>query len=577
MFNGAPRLSNKLRKMIDILIATMAIHLFLPQPVVAEMLTPKINLQCQQIEFPSNNELVNFDSMREHYSLEKYRGFKIGKIYVVNLPVFNLHDPEENNAFFRFINNIHFPTRHDVIRRQLLFDEGDDIQPRVVTETERLLRSNSFLSDAVVLPYQLCDDSLDVVVVVRDLWTMRPKFFISREGGFNKYGITLEDNNILGSGNSMFLQFVNDRERDTKSIGFGTKNLFATRVTLNTVYQDATDGFTKVLNVVRPFFSLDTSWSYGINLKERIFEESLQELNQNILTFDHIENEYQVFTGYSSGLNKGYTQRYVFGFNRTEDIFESADITAVIPDDRILAYPWLLYSIIEDNFAIYKNLNVLYRTEDVPVGLEFSTALGYADDRFGSELSQWVFSLSLSDSPLTLNQHLLKTKFEVEGFWDRDVNDFVNTISTINLSYYWLKSEKQRLFVGLTYDHGKNLASDELLPLGGDEGLRGYPSEFLLGERRLLINLEHRYIFDAHYLNIVRFAGVIFFDMGQTMSHSSTVATDSELLTSTGIGIRMSSSKTNIGKIVHIDLAFPLQQRDVVGDYEIRITGEATF
>jgi hypothetical protein len=576
-FNGVARLSNNRRKMIDIFIAVMAILLFVPQPVIAETLTSKINPQCQQIELPSDKELVNFDSLRERYSVEKYRGNKIGNIYVVNLPVFNLDDPDENNAFFRFINRVHFHTRHDVIRRQLLFDEGDDIQPRVITESERLLRGNSYLSDAVVLPYQLCDDSLDVVVVVRDLWTMRPQFFISRNGGFNKYGISLEDNNIFGSGNSMFLQFVNDRERDTKAIGFGTKHLFGTRVSLDTVYQDATDGFSKILNVVRPFFSLDTSWSYGINLKERIFEESLQELNQNIVTFDHFENEYQVFAGYSTGLIKGYTQRYIFGFKRTEDIFESTDITATTPNDRILAYPWLAYSIIEDNIAMYKNLNVLYRTEDVPVGLGFSTSLGYADDRFGSELSQWVFTLSLSDSPLKLSQHLLKTKFEVEGFWDRDAHDFVNTVSSFNLSYHWLKSAKQRLFVGLTYDHGKNLASDKLLPLGGDEGLRGYPSEYLLGERRLLLNLEHRHIFDAHYLNIVRFAGVIFFDMGQTSNHSNSVASDSEFLTSTGIGVRMSSSKTNIGNIVHIDLAFPLQQRDIVGDYEFRITGEATF
>ena len=570
-------MSNKPRKLFDILIAVAAIHLFVPLPAIAATLTPKINPQCQQIGLPSDNELVNFDAMRERSSLEKYDGRKIGNIYVINLPVFSLQDPEENNAIFRFINRVHFPTRHDVIRRQILFNEGDMLQPRVITESERILRSNSFLSDAVVLPYQLCDDSLDVVVVVRDLWTMRPQFFISRKGGYNEYGISLGDNNIFGSGNSMFLQYVNDRERDTKSIGYSTKHLFGTHVRLDTVYQDATDGFSKILNVVRPFYSLDSSWMYGINLKERIFEESLQELNQNILIFDHIENEYQVFAGYSSGLVKGYTQRYIVGFKRGEDIFESADITTTIPDDRILAYPWLLYSIVEDNIAIYKNLNVLYRTEDVPVGLGLSALLGYADDRFGSDLSQWVLSLSLSNSPLTLDQHLLKTKFEVNSFWDRDAHDFVNTVSSFNLSYYWLRTEKQRLFLGLTYDHGKNLASDELLPLGSDEGLRGYPSEYLLGERRLLLNLEHRHIFDAHYLNIARFAGVLFFDMGQTSNPSNSIATDSELLTSAGIGLRMSSSKTNIGNIIHIDLAYPLQQRDIVGDYEIRITGDATF
>ena len=555
----------------------MAIQLLVPQPAVAETVKSEINPQCQQIELPDDKELVDFKSMRTRYSLQQYSGMNIGKIDIINLPVFNLQDPQENNVLYRFINKIHSPTKNYVIRRQLLFKQGEILKPRLLTESERILRDNSYLSDAIVLPHQRCGDSVDLIVVVRDLWTLLPKLFFSRKGGNNKYGLTLEDKNILGTGNAMFLEFINDRERDSVALGYGTKQLFNTRISLDAVYSDTTDGLFKKLEVKQPFFALDTSWSFGAKFNERVFVESLEAFNQDIEIFDHIENNYQLFAGYSRGLKDGFTQRYTFGFSRSENIFGITNNTSTIPEDRILTYPWVQYSIIEDNFNIYQNLNALYRTEDVPIGLAFSSLLGYADESFSSELSQWVFSLRFQDSPLTLTRHLLRTNFQVGGFWDRDSNDFVNTIGSIDLSYFWLKTEKQRVFIGLSYDQGDNLTLDHLLPLGGDEGLRGYPSEYLLGEQRLLVNLEHRYFFNAHYLNLFRFASVIFFDMGQTKASEKSVGQDSELLTSAGVGIRINSSKTNVSRIIHIDLAFPLNARDDVSDYQLRITADATF
>ena len=218
---------------------------------------------------------------------------------------------------------------------------------------------------------------------------------------------------------------------------------------------------------------------------------------------------------------------------------------------------------VEDNFAIYRNLNALYRTEDVPIGVEFSATLGYADKKFDSELAQWVFNFSYHDSPLTLDRHLLKSELEIDGFWDRDIEDFVNTISSVQLSYYWLLAAKHRPFVRLKYDLGTNLTQDSLLPLGGDEGLRGYPSEYLLGDERLL--------------NLFRFAGVIFLDIGQTKFSNTGIGENSDLLSSAGIGLRLNSSKTNISRIVHLDLAFPLNDRKEIDDYQVRITSDSTF
>ena len=557
---------------------TALILLHLSLPVLAESLLPATDPQCQPVDLPADQELANFGTLRALYSMSKYEGSVIGRIHIVTIPVFNEYDERENNAVYRFINRIHSPTQHYVLKRQLLFNEGDRLQVRLLKESERKLRDSNYLSDAVIIPHQICGETVDIIVVSRELWTLLPKLYFSRKGGDNKYGLILEDENILGSGNTLFLEFIHDRERDTTAVGYRTRQLFGTRVTLDAIYADTTDGINKKLEITRPFYSLDTHWALGAKLNERVFKESLEAFNQPIGDFRHFENEYQFTAGYSTGLVDNYTQRYTFGFTRSEDLFEPIGSNPVtVPTDRILAYPWLQYSIVEDNFSIYRNLNALYRTEDVPIGIEFSALLGYADKSFDSELSQWVFEISYSDTPLSFSQHLLKSNVKMEGFWDREIEDFVNTVSTVELSYYWLLAEKHRPFVRMTYDHGTNLTPDHLLPLGGEEGLRGYPNEYLLGDERLLINLEHRYFFEAHYLNLFRFAGVIFIDIGRTKFGDSNLGEDSELLSSAGIGLRMNSSKTNISRIVHLDLAFPLNEKDELDQYQLRITSDSTF
>ena len=560
-----------------VFIMAMAMCALLFQRAMAETLLPEPDPSCQALELPANDQLADFESMRAHYSMQPYQGMIIGAVHSIQLPVFNVHDPAENNFLYRFINNIHIATKDSVIQRQLLFKQGDSLNPRLLAESERLLRNNNYLSDAIVLPYQRCGDLVDLVVVVRDLWTLLPKLYLSRKGGENKYGLVLEDSNIAGSGDTLYMEFIHEPQRDSTSLGYAARQLFDSRFNLDALYADNSDGRQKRLELTRPFYALDASWSMAVKFNQRLFDETLQAFNRDSETFQHADHDYQLSLGYSRGLMDGFSHRYSLGFSRMEDLFDRVDSMTTIPADRVLAYPWLHYSMIEDDFALYQNLNALYRTEDIPIGSRFSASLGYADDSFDSALSQWVFTLDVSHFLLTLNRHLLRSQIGIDGFWDRDSDDLVNTIGSLDLAYYWLTSENQRLYAGLSYDHGKNLAQDQLLALGDDEGLRGYPSEYLLGEQRLLTNLEYRYFFDSHYLGLFRFAGVIFFDMGQTWYSDNREGADSPLLTSTGLGLRLNSSKTNISRIVHIDLGFPLQRKKELDDYQLRISAEATF
>ena len=65
-------------------------------------------------------------------------GARIGEIRILNLDIFDLQDPQEDNALFRLANKLHIKTRPGVIERQLLFKSGDRFSQRVMDETERV-------------------------------------------------------------------------------------------------------------------------------------------------------------------------------------------------------------------------------------------------------------------------------------------------------------------------------------------------------------------------------------------------------------------------------------------------------
>ena len=69
----------------------------------------------------------------------------IGKIIIENQNVFDLDNPLEDKWLFRGANFLHIRTRPKVIKRQLLFKEGDIYSVRKVEESARILRSNKYI------------------------------------------------------------------------------------------------------------------------------------------------------------------------------------------------------------------------------------------------------------------------------------------------------------------------------------------------------------------------------------------------------------------------------------------------
>ncbi len=131
---------------------------------------------------------------------------------------------------FRFMNSIHITTKERTIRWELLFEEGDCLDPVLVQESERNLRTLPYMSEARVQSEQLTDGSHRVNVMTLDGWALIAGLSIAFDGGFQITGFSATVKNLFGTGSSV--GFFRNSIRERKRVGGLARqpNLFGTRI-----------------------------------------------------------------------------------------------------------------------------------------------------------------------------------------------------------------------------------------------------------------------------------------------------------------------------------------------------------
>jgi len=121
------------------------------------------------------------------------------------------------------------------------------------------------------------------------------------------------------------------------------------------------------------------------------------------------------------------------------------------------------------------------------------------------------------------------------------------------------------------------LDPDMQLLIGGDTGLRGYPLRYESGTSRALWTVEQRFYTDWYPFRLARVGGAIFSDIGRTWGHGSIGNSDPGLLKDVGIGLRLGNTRTGLGNVLHIDLAFPLDHLEGIKSFQVLIQAQQTF
>jgi hypothetical protein len=463
-------------------------------------------------------------------------GAVIGEISIHAGEIFDTDDPKENKRLFRAANKLHINTRERVIRRQLTFATGDRYSRAALDESERNLRHNGYLYDASIRATSFDGTTVAIGVWTRDVWTLRPAAGFHRSGGVNTIHFGLHDANFLGLGKSLEFE--------------------------------------------RPFWRIDEEWAGGVQGDTDDRTDYLYALGEVIEQFQEQRFHAGAYFGQRMGGSARTAKRLLVGYTYDRSIFGPSlpadPLAAPPPPNRTLSYPWIGVSLIRDAFVRAHDMDKLGRTEDVNLGLELNARLGWAAPEFGADRSAAVMDFRWHNGFSPGQGQIITVGAGAKG---RMTNHGVVEDGLVDVSarYYHRDGDARLFFMSVTGAAAANLDPDHQLLLGGDNGLRGYPLRYALGDKSILLSLEERFYVQREFFHMLRIGGAVFADVGKAWSEAPIPAAHLGVLKDVGVGLRFGQTRSAHAAVVRVDVAVPF---DAIGGGlhpQILVTTGETF
>jgi len=510
-------------------------------------------------------------------------GGVIGEIRIAADDIFNLADPAENRALFRLANRLHIQTQPELIRGQLLFRSGEKLVAQRVRETERLLRGNRYLYEASIRPVAWRDGIVDLEVRTRDTWSLEFGASAGTAGGTTTTGARLREFNFLGTGMSVG---VSTRSASEVTAAGGSRravNLdveypyaFDGRTVLKFYRSSFSDGTSRGLGITHPFYSLDTRWAAGVRYDED--DRELVQYSGGVESgrFRRQRRETDLFGAWSAGLQDGWTQRFSLGARHSQERFgNDPAVPAVLPADRTLAGPYFRYEVVEDRYRVVSNVDSIGRPEYQALGLQSSLLLGRGLKAFGATDAVTWYAASVSRGLRFSGDRTLLASSALSGEYSRGGGDRLQLSGA--LRYYQRRGSGNLLFLSLTGDATDYADATQYLSLGGDTGLRGYPSDYQRGDRRILFTVEQRLYSDWYPFRLIRVGGAVFYDVGRAWGGPYDRDAGRHWPADAGFGLRLLSARSATGTTLHVDFAFALERDPAVGRSFVSIGSKSSF
>lgn len=510
-------------------------------------------------------------------NLSLYTGQRIKEVRFVRNDVFDL-EQRHTYWFHRFANRTHKVTTEATLQEDVLFKAGDVLDAEILAETERLLRTRRYLRKVEVRVTQQCADQQVIVTISSwDNWSLLPKVSASREGGESRSTFGLAEDNLFGTGNQINLDYEHDSERTSYLLNFRSPNMFGSHWGLNTRYADKSDGESYLVAVEKPFYRLSAPWSFAVTL-----DKDSQDLNEylrgdEVNEFKKQKNYFDIQGGVKISAAEHWVQRIFVGATHDTVKFKETPQTLFgIPQKRDLSQFWLAWQYLQSDYRQMFNIYQFNRVEDINLGWQADVKLAYLAPVLGAEDNGWQLTASANKATeLTPDDYVLTSA----SAGQLEQAELSQSLLKTHLMLIH-KFDPQHSLVGqLTYQYGNDLFRDERLSLGGDTGLRAFPLYYQTGERLALTTIEYRYYSKLSIAQIFDVGYATFADMGRTWGDNPDLpgSSGNQNLYGLGAGIRLLSSHSSRGTMVHIDLTKAFGGDDDLSGLEWRILAKQSF
>ncbi len=522
-------------------------------------------------------KVVRPPGVPDDITLER-EGARVGQVIIKVQDIFDTTRPVENARLFRLANRWHINTRESTVLDRLLVRSGDLYRESVVRESERLLRDTRYLYDATITPTRYADGIVDLEVVTRDVWTLNPGVSFGRKGGKSTSGIEFEELNLFGRGTQVSVKQQNEVDRDIQSFRYIDNQIGSGWWSLELEHSDFSDGGAQRVVLEKPFYALDTREAYGVFwFKDERIDPRYND-GDLLGRYRRESATKTLYVGRSAGLREGSVTRWTFGLLDESASFQRAELDAsllTIPADRRFVYPWAQFDWIEDDFRVLRNRDQIERNEDFQYGWRIRGRLGRALESWGSDRNAWLLAGELHKGYELDSKSSL---FIAGGLGARYEEDGLrNAKLSASARYYHHQSDRRLFFASAEIESGEKLDLDNEIVLGGENGLRGYPLRYRNGQGRWTVTLEQRGFTDWYPFRLVHVGAAAFVDVGGTWGNVDGQRSRHDILADAGVGLRLGNSRSALGNVLHIDLAFPLQGDRSIKSMQIIVETKKSF
>ena len=453
---------------------------------------------------------------------------------------------------YRFANRLHFQTRESVIRQELLFDEGEPVDDEALAQTERNLRALPFLRRAVVEVIPVDEDRVRVRVTASDSWTTIPEARIAKVGNEWVWAVGAAERNLFGYGKQLRLLHNSGLDRDETFVLYQDPRLLGSRVSTGVFLSDASDGHRINLAAGRPFFELDTLWSFQAQFEDFERLDPLYADGERVEELHHLgrhalfEAARAVRRARSSALRVHLGYRYSY-----DDVADGADLRQF----GILQFG---VSSVGHNFLKLTHLNRFERPEDVNLGSQASAFFGVSTPALGGEDGTSYFILLASQRGFGLSP---------DGFllasvsWQaRHRNDNLeNSIARARVNLVQKLGRKKVILAKADLRYGSYLDPEVQIRLGAESGLRGYPVRQFNGDRSVLFSVEGRWFIADDVARLASFGVAAFFDSGFAWPERQPMALR-DLRSDVGVSLLIGANRMSATRPgVRFDFAYALE------------------
>lgn len=501
-------------------------------------------------------------------------------------------------------NKLHIDSRLGTIRRRLLFREGDTLTKGLLLETEKLLRQEEFLADAIIEVRKWEDGTVHVKVTTYDQWTTVPGFNIQRLGGEWVYWFGPVESNLLGTGQRLGFFVGHDQVRDTKWLDYANNALFPQRLRLAAHAAYLSDGYSTLVSLSKPLESRTSRYSFSASVsaveyseyvyfdanKLDLLTDSLAEAKAGkarILEYFHRVSTHDLDLsvtrsfGYRTKFNVSptFNRRDRYNHGAIDSINASIhrqlpmDASAKYPDERRDNLVGVSLAVYQYAYKTVQNFNNLKWSETLETGWRISTKVAQNQEWMGARNDDLLFSHSLVynnawwdavffNSSASLRYYLDPDGGLADGLDDGNATAF----GELQWKPFWLTST----YLSASWANLFASEQSQQLLLGEDNGLNGYPNFYYAGQARFLLEAEQR-LFPRLEVGTMVPALAVFLNAGNTYDSYSAFE-PSDLHYALGFGLRLGASKTVQKLIHHVNLSWPIGEKHVSGPvFSIRV------